>query len=73
MENQRGKYLKYAIGEISLVLISILIALQLNNWNANRLEKVQEVKYLKNIKKDLELNMPKKRPPMYLLETFGTY
>jgi hypothetical protein len=39
-----GKYLKYAIGEILLVVIGILIAVQINNWNQNRnrlkLEKV---------------------------------
>jgi hypothetical protein len=33
MENKTGKYLKYAIGEIILVVIGILIALQVNNWN----------------------------------------
>ena len=32
-ENKTGKYLKYAIGEIVLVVIGILIALQINNWN----------------------------------------
>lgn len=44
MENKTGKpawpagrYLKYAIGEIVLVVIGILIALQINNWNENRL------------------------------------
>ena len=35
MENKTGKYLKYAIGEIVLVVIGILIALQINNWNEN--------------------------------------
>ena len=33
MENKTGKYIKYAIGEIMLVVIGILIALQVNNWN----------------------------------------
>ena len=42
MENKTGKYLKYAIGEIVLVVIGILIALQINNWNENRKEKQQE-------------------------------
>ena len=32
-EGKTGKYLKYAIGEIVLVVIGILIALQINNWN----------------------------------------
>ncbi|MEZ2414812.1 hypothetical protein ACA086_07590 [Muriicola sp. E247] len=36
MENKTSKYLKYAIGEIILVAIGILIALQVNNWNENR-------------------------------------
>ncbi|OIQ36862.1 MAG: hypothetical protein BM563_09875 [Bacteroidetes bacterium MedPE-SWsnd-G1] len=36
MENKTGKYLKYAIGEIILVVIGILIALQVNNWNEQR-------------------------------------
>ena len=36
-KNKTGKYLKYAIGEIVLVVIGILIALQINNWNENRI------------------------------------
>jgi len=35
-KNKTGKYLKYAIGEIVLVVIGILIALQINNWNEER-------------------------------------
>ena len=35
-QNKTGKYLKYAIGEIVLVVIGILIALQINNWNEAR-------------------------------------
>ena len=35
-ENKTGKYFKYAIGEIILVMIGILLALQINNWNENR-------------------------------------
>ena len=34
--NKTGKYLKYAIGEIVLVVIGILIALSINNWNESR-------------------------------------
>ena len=34
-----GRYIKYAIGEIVLVVIGILIALQINNWNEERKEK----------------------------------
>ena len=36
MENKTGKYFKYAIGEIILVMIGILLALQVNNWNETR-------------------------------------
>ena len=35
-QNQMSKYFKYAIGEILLVVIGILIALQINNWNEKR-------------------------------------
>jgi hypothetical protein len=44
MENKRGKYLKYAIGEIVLVVFGILIALQINNWNeSNKSDKIKRV------------------------------
>jgi len=45
-KNKTGKYFKYAIGEIVLVVIGILIALQINNWNENqKLEKTTEDYY----------------------------
>jgi len=40
-EGKTSKYLKYAIGEIVLVVIGILIALQINNWNAERQAKIE--------------------------------
>jgi hypothetical protein len=49
-----GKYFKYAIGEILLVVIGILIALQINNWNENRKLKSQELKHLKELKSDIQ-------------------
>lgn len=55
--NNTGKYFKYAIGEIFLVVIGILIALSINNWNENRKTRVTEITFLKNIKADLELNL----------------
>ena len=48
-ENKVGKYLRYAIGEILLVVIGILIALQVNNWNQERLAGIEEKTFLKNI------------------------
>ena len=49
-----GKYIKYAIGEIVLVVIGILIALQINNWNEERKEVIIGVQFLKGIRADLE-------------------
>lgn len=56
-EGKTGKYLKYAIGEIILVVIGILIALQINNWNENRLKKEASLNYLKQIKSELVLDI----------------
>lgn len=47
MENKTGKYFKYAIGEFVLVVIGILIALQINNWNEYEKAKTKEVYVLK--------------------------
>ncbi len=44
------KYVLYAIGEIALVVIGILIALQINNWNANRIIRKSEINSYLNIK-----------------------
>jgi len=52
-KNKTGKYLKYAIGEIILVVIGILIALQISNWNESRKLKQQETFYYCKINEDL--------------------
>ena len=52
-ENRFSKYLVYAIGEIVLVVIGILIALQINNWNENRKELKKSQALLEEFKKDL--------------------
>ena len=57
MENKTGKYFKYAIGEIVLVVIGILIALSINNWNEKRKIRDNEIIYLNNIKRDLQLSI----------------
>ncbi len=49
-----GRYFKYALGEIILVVIGILIALQINNWNEDRKAKLQGDVYIGEIYKDLE-------------------
>ncbi len=52
-ENKAMAYLRYAIGEILLVVVGILIALQVNNWNSLRIQQNKESVYLKNIERDL--------------------
>jgi len=53
-KNKTGKYLKYAIGEILLVVIGILIALQINNWNEKRLQKQALINIYTIIVEDLK-------------------
>ena len=52
-QNKLGKYLLYAIGEVILVVIGILIALQLNNFNQERKDKILEIKILTEIRENL--------------------
>jgi hypothetical protein len=56
-ENKTGRYLKYAIGEIILVMIGILLALQVNNWNNNRHLKNEELKVLKSLHLEFKENL----------------
>lgn len=57
LANQKiSQYLLYAIGEIVLVVIGILIALSINNWNEDRKDQIQEVKVLKQVKSDVIAN-----------------
>ncbi|WP_178983222.1 DUF6090 family protein [Winogradskyella helgolandensis] len=53
-KNKTGKYFKYAIGEIILVVIGILIALQINNWNENRKSSEIRDNYYEQVLQDLE-------------------
>ena len=52
-ENKTSKYLLYAIGEIILVVIGILIALGINNWNENRKQNIEEFKILVSLKNEI--------------------
>jgi hypothetical protein len=52
-KNKTGKYLKYAIGEIILVVIGILFALQINNWNIKNVQQMEGKTYLTSIKSNL--------------------
>lgn len=55
-EGSFQKYLLYALGEILLVVIGILIALQVNNWNQQRLDKQKEALLLKEIHQEFIYN-----------------
>jgi hypothetical protein len=55
-ENKLSMYLLYAFGEIVLVVIGILIALSLNNWNENRKNRISESEYYCKILADFELD-----------------
>lgn len=55
-EGKTSKYFKYAVGEIVLVVIGILIALQINNWNELRKSKIEEHSALENIHRDFIKN-----------------
>jgi len=57
IENKTGRYLKYAIGEIILVVIGILIALQINTWNEDRKAQKQETAILKQLRVEFESNL----------------
>jgi Family of unknown function (DUF6090) len=56
-KNKTGKYLKYAIGEIILVVIGILIALSINNWNEESKSKDFEIKMLSEIRNSLNQDL----------------
>jgi hypothetical protein len=52
-QNKTSKYFKYAIGEIILVVIGILIALSINNWNQERINNIETKTNIKAIYKDI--------------------
>ncbi|NNF02583.1 MAG: hypothetical protein HKN22_07845 [Bacteroidia bacterium] len=55
-KNKIRKYILYAIGEIVLVVIGILIALQVNTWNEARRDRITEGRLLSNLLDDLKVN-----------------
>lgn len=58
-ENRVSKYMLYAIGEIILVVIGILIALQINNWNENNKSKALEKQMMSNLNSEFINNLNK--------------
>ena len=55
-QNKFSKYLLYALGEITLVVIGILIALQINNWNEDRKERKTERIVLEDLRDNIGRN-----------------
>lgn len=53
-ENKMKKYAFYALGEVILLVVGILIALQINNWNNERISRAEELKTYTSIKKQIE-------------------
>lgn len=56
-ENRFTRYLLYAVGEIVLVMVGILLALQVNMWNEQRKERHKEVDFLKGLNADLNADL----------------
>ncbi|HAS59729.1 MAG TPA: hypothetical protein DCS64_14825, partial [Algoriphagus sp.] len=54
-ERKIRRYLLYALGEILLVMIGILLALQVNNWNEQRKAKIKSITYHERILEDLDI------------------
>ena len=56
-ENKAVRYIKYAVGEVLLIMIGIFLALQLNNWNEGRKKEQQRVELIENLKADFRINL----------------
>jgi hypothetical protein len=75
-ENRTLKYLRYAIGEILLVVAGILIALQVNNWNEARKQNIQKNLIVQSLIADLQMDTLMLKQNLYILQkdtaqTFG--
>jgi len=69
MENKTGKYLKYAIGEIVLVVIGILIALQINQRANYNKERNTELTILKEIRTNLDSDLLEIKSDITVMDT----
>ncbi len=65
-DNKPLKYMRYAIGEIVLVVIGILIALSINNWNEGNKRKSRERDVLLHMKRNLESDLHQDYPKLVL-------
>ena len=67
-----SKYLKYAVGEILLVMIGILLALQVNNWNEDRKLRGNEIKLTKQLLEDAKADSVFFNSRLHIKRSFGT-
>ncbi|MBT8315876.1 MAG: hypothetical protein KJP26_15570 [Maribacter sp.] len=70
-ENKFSKYLLYAIGEIVLVVIGILIALQINNWNEWRKDREKEKIILSDLADNIKINIQSLQNDIALLQKWN--
>ena len=70
-EGKTGKYFKYAIGEIVLVVIGILIALEINNWNESRKLESKKQELIINLINDFEGNIELLQPAIKQSDTLS--
>ena len=68
-EGKTTKYFKYAIGEIVLVVLGILIALSINNWNDARKDRITEKELYRTLIKSLESDLEDVRTKSIILDT----
>ena len=71
-QNKTGKYFKYAIGEVILVVIGILIALQINNWNENRKYNKNNTLMLQQLLEENKVNYLKLKDDKDYRDSLGT-
>jgi uncharacterized membrane protein YgaE (UPF0421/DUF939 family) len=71
-KNKIGKYLKYAIGEIVLVVIGILIALSINNWNENQKQKKQLDAIYTTVEQNLKTDLKNIKLPIEFFENLDS-
>ena len=69
-KNKFSRYLLYAIGEIVLVMIGILLALQVNTWNEQKKTGEKELKYLSLIKQEMGTNLQAIKEEQVVLDDF---
>ena len=71
-EGKAGKYLKYAVGEIILVVIGILIALSINNWNENQKQKKQLDAIYTTVEQNLKTDLKNIKLPIEFFENLDS-